>query len=169
MNIPIAVITDLDVKPNDENSVENGKTKKDSKIERKKKKYKGQKVEPFISPYWTLEYCLGLSETLAPYLFEAVKNAVIEMRNDGQSISELTEDFTQKFNGKEQKDIAFEIYNGIILKKKISKSIIAQQLAHIIDKDLKKKLPKIAVNEDDEPIKYLIKAIEYVCGNKNNI
>ncbi|MGR3302364.1 MAG: ATP-dependent nuclease [Candidatus Scalindua sp.] len=165
MNIPIAIITDLDVKPNDENSVENGKTKKDSRTERKKKKYKGQKVEPFISPYWTLEYCLGLFKTLAPYLFEAVKNAVIEMRNDGKSISELTEDFTQKFNGKEQKEIAFEIYNDIILKNKISKSIIAQQLAHIIDEDLKKKPPKIAVNEDDEPIKYLIKAIKYACGN----
>ena len=87
------------------------------------------------------------------------------MRNDGKSISEITEDFTSKFNGKNHKEIAFEIYNDIILSKKISKSIIAQQLAHIIDEDLKKKSPEIAVNEDDEQIEYLIEAIKYACRN----
>lgn len=169
MNIPVAIITDLDIKPDDENIVENGKTKKDSKTEMKKMKYKGQKVETFVSPHWTLEYCLGLSETLAPYLFEAVKNAVIEMRNAGKSISNITDNFTQKFNSKNQKEIAFEIYNDIILNKnkkaRISKPIIAQQLAHIIGEELKKEQPGIAVNNNDEPIKYLIDAIKHACGN----
>ncbi|NIR48548.1 hypothetical protein GWO43_08965 [candidate division KSB1 bacterium] len=97
-------------------------------------------------------------------MFEAVKNSVIEMRNDGKSISEITEDFTSKFAGKNYEEIAFEIYNDIILNKKISKSIISQQLAHIIDEDLKKKPPEIAVNENDESIKYLVDAIKYACS-----
>ncbi len=164
LNIPVAIITDLDVKPEDENIVENGQTKKDLITEKKKIKYEGQKVKTFVSPHWTLEYCLGLSKTLASHLFEAVKNSVIEMRNDGKSISEITEDFTSKFAGKNYEEIAFEIYNDIILNKKISKSIISQQLAHIIDEDLKKKPPEIAVNENDESIKYLVDAIKYACS-----
>jgi putative ATP-dependent endonuclease of OLD family len=57
MNIPVAIITDLDVKPDEELIQENSKTKKDIAKENKENKFNGQTVMTFVSKHWTLEYC----------------------------------------------------------------------------------------------------------------
>lgn len=159
MNIPVAVVTDLDVKPDEESKNENGKTKKAGRRENKENKYNGQKVKTFVSPHWTSEYCIARSEQLAPYLFEAIKAAITEMQNDGRSISGVSESYENFSNGKGQDEVALRMYHDLIVRKKISKAIIAQHLAHILD-------DKDGISEDvlddEDSTKYLIDAIKYV-------
>lgn len=202
MNIPVAVITDIDIKPEEFANQENFKemlNKHINKLKKKingefneiearkkylrrhrivtefnedderesiKKRYGGQKVITFVSKHWTLEYCIALSKKLAPYLFESINKSIQEMGDDGKSISELTGSYKDKFKGKNQNEIAFEIYNEIIIKKQLSKAIIAQHFAEILKEDLKKQ--EIMVSESDEAIKYLIDAIKYAAGKSTN-
>lgn len=158
MNIPVAVVTDLDVKPDEENNMHNGKTKKDAETETKKSKYNGQKVETFVSPHWTLEYCIALSKELSPHLFEAVKGAIKEIKDDGRSITEITDTYTEFSKGKKPETIAFEMYNNLTVKKSISKPIIAQHLARILEKQ---NITESELNDEDST-KYLIDAIKHV-------
>lgn len=88
MNIPVAVITDLDIKPEDENTKTNGKTIKELEIIAKKDKYDGQKVKTFVSPHWTLEYCVSKSKSLAT-AFETVAKEVHPKIVDGCTFEPL--------------------------------------------------------------------------------
>jgi putative ATP-dependent endonuclease of OLD family len=161
MQIPVAVITDLDVQPDQESESPNGKTKKQNTIEAKEKKYNKQKVKTFVSPHWTLEYCIARSETLAPLLFQAVKASIKEMNQDGDSISDdLPESYNDFANGKNQDMIALEMYGNQILRKeqsRISKTILAQHFARIISEE--------NISEEDlnciNSTKYLVDAIKH--------
>lgn len=156
MKIPVAVIRDLDIKPEDED------TKKTKKIEEIENQYNGQGVKVFISPHWTLEYCIALNDKFAPFIFKATKEAVREMRKDRKSISEITEIYKDISNNKTPDQIAFNIYHCLIQEKKVSKTIIAQHLAKLA---LLRKC-KITTSElnDRNSTKYLIDAIQYACG-----
>ncbi|NQS90524.1 AAA family ATPase, partial [Patescibacteria group bacterium] len=72
LELPVAVITDLDLSPDEEGAMDNGETKKEKKTNKKIQKYDGQKVKTFVSPHWTLEYCIGLSECLRKILYKAI-------------------------------------------------------------------------------------------------
>ena len=70
IDIPVSVITDCDVQPWNESKDEDGhKIKKfcDKSVEsedavtRKKAKYSKGSIQGFVSPRWTLEYCIALS------------------------------------------------------------------------------------------------------------
>lgn len=151
MNMPVSIITDIDIKP------ENEGTDLQTKIDEKKAKYSGQKVKAFVSPHWTLEYCLALSDTLAPYLFDSVKQAIVEMRGGDTtySVSEETREYSALPTV--AKERAIEIYKNILLEKQVSKSVVAQQFAHILADEA------IVVNPDEElNLKYLFDAIKYV-------
>ncbi|NLB80710.1 MAG: AAA family ATPase [Clostridiaceae bacterium] len=74
MDLPVAVITDLDIKPNKHKEADpETKTESDfnlmEEINSKKTKYEGDTVKAYISPHWTLEYCIALSPKLAPHLY----------------------------------------------------------------------------------------------------
>jgi putative ATP-dependent endonuclease of OLD family len=163
MNIPVAVITDLDKKPDEYKVVDNdAKTESDfdlkNEISQKERKYDGQVVSTSVSPYWTFEYCIALSEKLREFLFRAIKSAGAEMTEDGYSGRKINEDWGNVADGKDSKKIAFHLYHNLILKKRISKAIIAQHLAEIIEKEDIKKL------ENEQSISYLIEAIQHVTG-----
>lgn len=157
MNIPVALVTDLDVKPEDENQDEGGKTRKAIVMENKEKKYTKQKVKAFVSPHWTLEYCIALSEKLKGHLFEAVKKAGDEMHEDGKAGRKITETWETFLNNKKPEEIAYDIYNNYIAGKRISKPIIAQHFAKILQ------APAISKEEleGEESIAYLLNAIKY--------
>ncbi|MFA5778780.1 MAG: AAA family ATPase [Elusimicrobiota bacterium] len=149
MDIPVAIITDLDIKP-DEYVTKPCKTEKDyivsDKIETKKNKYRAQNIEAFVSPHWTLEYCIASSSKLQPQLIAAIKKAATE-----QEITIVEDEF---------KTITpVHIYQDIILGYKISKTILAQHLAQLLEKDT-------TITRDDLKtdvnIKYLVDAIQYV-------
>ncbi len=144
MDVPVAIITDLDVKPDDESTIiKEGKSKKELKTESKKSKYNGQVVKTFVSPQWTLEYCLFKSANLNSQFEEIVK-----VVHSGTNWSDFEASLTEILNNRG-----------------LNKTEIAYQLAHLLEDDNNKKSPEITVNKSDPAIKYLIEAIEYACGN----
>ncbi len=157
MDLPVAVITDLDIKPNKHKEADpETKTESDfnlmEEINSKKTKYEGDTVKAYISPHWTLEYCIALSPKLAPHLYTALKNAIKELRDDGTSISEIALTYDEFAKDKSPEEIAYVIYQDYICKKKISKAVLAQQFAQVIDKDVSQD----AIKDSPE--------INYLCG-----
>lgn len=154
LNIPVAVVTDLDIKPCDE-AAQNIP----EKIDKKKRKYEGGKVKTFVSPHWTLEYCLALSPNLRNTFFNAIKDAGEEMTADGYDGKKIEDSFQSIYSRMTSAtEIAAEIYKEIMLTKKISKTIVAQYFAKFIDDN---------PSSDylvDESIKYLIDAIKHACN-----
>jgi len=179
MDIPVAVITDLDVEPEEENLPEGGKTKKAIVAERKIKKYNGQRVKTFISPHWTFEYCIASSNILRKLFYKSVLLAFKEQKDYqteeiNKKIDKAINEIDKQFDSwlKDSKYIAPSIYHQILGKEsipglsetKISKSIIAQHFADLLSKNKsisKEKLKK------DKNINYLIDAIKYAAGENS--
>jgi putative ATP-dependent endonuclease of OLD family len=164
MSIPVSVVTDVDVKPTEKNT-KSTKELIEAEIENRARriyeKYNGQTVQAFVSPYWTLEYCLAYSDVLAKIFFEAVKKASKEMNKDGKSIAVITDEY-EIFINDSPEHRAYRIYQEYVLDKKISKSIIAQYFAEglTIAKITKEEILK------NKSVEYLVKAIKHACGNK---
>lgn len=155
LKIPISVITDLDVLPVNET------TEKQPAIAAKNIKYSGQSVQSFISPHWTLEYCIALSDNFRETLFDAIKSAGEEMTRDGYTGKKIPETWSDFTNGLNREEIAEKVHSLVSSKgKKISKVITAQYFA----KSLEAKtgdVEFVSKIKEDKHIKYLIDAIEY--------
>lgn len=171
MGIPVSVVTDLDLKPDDENQQENGKSKKAIAMESKALKYNGQSVKTFVSPNWTLEYCIALSDLLKKLFYNAVLLAFKEQKNYQEkekikTIDEAIKKIDEQFSSWTEDDIALKIYNQILgetqvlglCKEIISKSLIAQHFADILQKDNTITSKSLTA---DANIEYLIDAIKY--------
>ncbi len=176
MNIPVSVITDLDIKPDEFKKID-----KDA-ITEKENKYNGQKVKTFVSSHWTLEYCIARSEKFRKFLYKAVLEALKEQKiNEG--IKDLTKydiaisDIETCFDSWKAKteDIASDIYLQILgeqkisdlCKTKISKAIIAQHFAEILKQEFgEKKLEEDELKkiEEEGMITYMTQAIKYATG-----
>ena len=166
MNIPVSVITDLDIKPELYNTIKpDAKTEKDFNINEKRKekinKYKGQSVNCYVSPKWTLEYCFASSLLLREILFESIKSAGNEMKEDGYTGRRIYKDLATIINSNNIDHIAFKIYQNLMITKQISKAITAQYFAKAIES---KKGDNYFVNalKKDKSVKYLIDAINFV-------
>jgi len=70
IDIPVSVITDCDVQPWNESKDEDGhkikefcdkSVESEDAVTRKKAKYSKGSIQGFVSPRWTLEYCIALS------------------------------------------------------------------------------------------------------------
>nr|QNO45404.1 hypothetical protein PLMKAGEE_00001 [Methanosarcinales archaeon ANME-2c ERB4] len=183
MGMPVAIITDCDIKPN-RYYEDNGKDVPDSEyleqikraIVKKQDAYTGRPVKTFVSPYWTLEYVIALSDFKKEF-YRAVLQAG-KIKNSNQiglteaKEDEINKDVETKF--KEWRDgkfsdekIAFEIYNNFIIGKEISKAIIAQCFAKILSEyfdreDIAKKLL------GDDKFGYIIDAINYATSENVN-
>lgn len=163
LDLPVSLITDLDVLPDSEAEVipPATETRKFLKAKGKQSKYDGGKVKTFVSPHWTLEYCIALSPHLRQHFFNAIVMAGDEMTLDGYTGKKVTEDW-ETFSGvKSSETIAFEMYTGFIKNgKAISKSIIAQNFASILD-SLPNETFDIGALKTDESLQYLFNAITY--------
>lgn len=142
MDIPVAVVTDCDVREYEENGndyqkKDNIDSERENKIiEIKSKSF--ENVKYFVAPHWTLEYCLNLSDTLKQEFQKIVKS--IHTRGSWNS------DF--------EKELARKLIIG-----KLEKTEIAYKLANYLDS-----LENIPLEESDT-ICYLKKAIKYAAGN----
>lgn len=142
MNIPVAVVTDCDVREYEVNgneyerkdNIDSERGTKISEIESKS----SQNVKYFVAPRWTLEYCLNLSDTLKQEFQKIVKS--IHTRSGWDS------DFEKELAGK-------------LIRQTLNKTRIAYELANYLDG-----LENISLEENDT-ICYLKKAIEYAAGN----
>lgn len=142
MDIPVAVVTDCDVREyeldgNEYERKDNIDSERKSKINEIESK-SFENVKYFVAPHWTLEYSLFLSQSLTDKFQEIVKS--IHTRGGWNS------DF--------EKELARKLIIG-----KLEKTEIAYKLANYLDS-----LENIPLEESDT-ICYLKKAIEYAAGN----
>jgi putative ATP-dependent endonuclease of the OLD family len=194
MNIPVAIVSDLDDKPIEycqskefaddlnkcmKKAQEKGKTDSQAKIkqtlmkkhkitpefdsvnekERKKAKYTGQSVKAFISPHWTLEYCIALSPKLCPILFQAIVMAGRELDADGQKGKIIRETWEEFSESQSNEQIAFNLYNQFIGDgKSLSKPIIAQHFSKLLEEDSELDSQDLT---SDPNINYLVEAIKH--------
>lgn len=171
LDLPVSVITDIDILPDEYKSVDGEKkTESDFVLPEEEKKikakYGGQGVKAFVSPHWTLEYCLALNSDLREHLFEAIKAAGEEQKNDGRSGKQVPDTYEDFLRGKDDKTFAFDLYYSYIKAgKRISKSIIAQQMAERIKND--RAITKEQI-ESDPNISYLIEAIKHASEQNTN-
>lgn len=140
MNVPVSIITDLDIKPDEENLDDEGETKKVKAIKENQVKFDEDKVKSFTSPHWTLEYCLFKSN----YLSDSFQ-AIVKGIHTGTNWDNFEQALSEKLNNKGLK-----------------KTEIADQLAQKIEDD-----SAIIINPEDEndTINYIVKAIKHACRN----
>ncbi|AIZ43054.1 ATP-dependent nuclease [Cellulophaga baltica] len=153
MTIPVAVITDSDIrdyKKNGDDFVKRDAATVLQETTNKIAKIKGkadQNVKYFLAPNWTLEYSLFKSTSLTMLFQRVVKDIVhkkIIWGNFEKVLAERLIDKSKKFN----------------------KTKIAYEMAHAIDEDLGKEVRSIIISEDEaDTVNYLIKAIKYAAGN----
>jgi len=165
MGVPVAVVTDNDIVPGI------GLTTKEIEARRKEKeaRYDGQSVKTFISPIWTLEFDICVSG-LKRLFYKAVLQAEkIQNSNEIGLTDGKKEDIDQKvetdfesWGSDDGAKIAGKIYGDYILKKNISKAIIAQCFAEILNAEERQKLKKQILG--DQYLKYLIDSINHACG-----
>lgn len=179
-NIPVACLTDLDINTSD--YIYNGGISEDYKVKRQVKKsgivgrLDGQVVRTFVSPYWTLEHDIALSE-LRPLLMKAILQAKKIQKSDKHGLTdkknEVVENeiksLTTSWKEKNYTDfqIAHDIYTNLITKEsnKISKAIIGQCFATLIEEyEDKEELKKIILR--DKKLSYLVEAITYATSQR---
>ncbi|SFM21629.1 putative ATP-dependent endonuclease of the OLD family [Bacillus sp. 5mfcol3.1] len=175
-NIPVACVTDLDIDTNeyisDEGLSEAYKEKRQEKQASIVKRYDGQLVRTFVSPYWTLEHDIALSE-LRPLLLKAILQAKKIQNSDKYGLTDEKnagiEEEIKIINASWKKknynnfQIAHDIYKNLITPKnnKISKAIIAQCFANLIEEYADKEELKQNILRD-EKLRYLVEAITHV-------
>lgn len=188
VDLPVAVITDLDLKPVEYEALKgitNEKTKRKNfcisaftpeEIERHKSKriydQRDQNVRTFISPFWTFEYCLARS-CLKKLFYKSVLLALKEQKlsqriRNIENYQRAVDSIETYFNNwtDDENSIALDIYLQILgeqkvlnlCKEQLSKAIIAQQFAKLIEKDTNIEKESL---ESDPNLSYLLNAIKY--------
>lgn len=165
MKIPIAVITDSDIREYEKQLIldDSGKPFKDGngknqyefvkidvlhKAQLEIAKINGNSennVQYFPAPNWTLEYSLFKSESLTT-VFQSIAKSI-------HTGTDWNTDF--------EKALAEKLIN-----KGLKKTEISYQLANAVDEDLTKEVRTIPISEDIiDTVNYLVKAIKYATGN----
>jgi len=180
MDIPVSLITDVDVKPMKCKPTikESGttreltevelETKRITTISDKETKYP-EPIKSFIAPYWTLEYTIALS-CLSKIFYQAIYICWKSKNKDYVYTKEEKQSFIEDANreyckwledDKNIEEIAYKIYKETLLDKQISKAVVAQVFSQLLNEvDL-----TLYDIPSDTKLKYLVDAIEYVTGN----
>jgi putative ATP-dependent endonuclease of the OLD family len=179
LNIPVSIVTDLDLKPSEyagalqmtnqetlrKNFIISGFSTQEIQQHRQAKEITDASgvVRTFVAPFWTLEYCISMCPGIRQPFFKSVLLALKEQRISAgvqnlQRLDNRIQNIQNEFNNwtDPNQDIAFHIYYHCILKKNISKAIIAQQFARLIIEE------NIDLQTNNAPISYLLDAINHV-------
>ncbi len=225
LNKKIAIITDMDLRPDEyknnpniqkqlewiikeeeinsilkKNNILTWFNDDEVKIERENKNINKQWIKTFLTDdeNWTLEYSLWLFPKFQYFLLEAVKKSIVDMRKDTNTTYSRweetksidppewfrVEEWSQEEETVEKitwddKEIAFTIYNDIMLKKQVSKSVVAQYFSEFLEDEI----DKIKLNADwsiennwnifkkenfdsESSVSYLINAIKYATNQE---
>lgn len=178
LKIPVACITDNDIRPQKyrdevDPSIKssNDYTPEETVVHRNKKasSLDGQGVKTFISPNWTLEYdiCLG---NLSKLFYKAVLRAEKIQNSDKigltqEKINDVNKNVATDFKkwrqeGLDKPEIAFTIYYSTMIKKEISKAIVAQCFADLLMQFNGRPMMRKTILSDDK-LKYIVDAINY--------
>lgn len=190
----VALITDVDIKPieaaerakfpdpaSPEQTVERPYTAQEiasriaAAMQSKTTKYNEQVVCTYVSPYWTLEYCIARSIKLRKLFYQSVLQALREQKQD-EGVQNLTaydnaiDQIDTHFNNwqEPEEQIAFAIMQHIltgansvgVAKDEISKSIIAQHFARNLSDD-----SVITNYRTETSLNYIFEAIDYASNN----
>ncbi|MDE7176477.1 MAG: AAA family ATPase [Lachnospiraceae bacterium] len=152
IGIPVSVVTDCDVKPNYNDSVETGIEEFDFReqesleaVKEKENRYSVGTVKGFIAPRWTLEYCLAmscLSERFhrAIYYGKKIRNSntySLTLKKIMKANQEAAEEY-KKWNSMPKEERAYKIYHLMLdgNDKSGLKAIVAQSLASLLKWDI---------------------------------
>ncbi|MGL2963833.1 ATP-dependent nuclease [Flavobacterium sp. RSB2_4_14] len=150
LNIPVAIITDLDNRPEtkDDSFCEVKKVKKESTLKELEKEFKDTKVLMSYTSNWTLEWCLYKSNALSNLFKESVSDV-----HSGTGEFKDGKFIETKFISKLRKNKGHS---------PIDKVEVASILAKKIEEDV---LITKELIEKDEYLKYLINAIKHACND----
>ncbi|MBK7094441.1 MAG: AAA family ATPase [Saprospiraceae bacterium] len=156
MNIPISVVTDLDIRPDEHGVFDTAKELgKRNNIKADFQEFNATDVKLEIAKQWTLEWCLFKAPSLSTLFKEAVAK-----------VHSKTDEFKKDQNDSYKPDFQKKLIQKLSKKEgtsHIDKVAVANTLAEKISNN------KPILDENDEFLKYLIDAIKHVCGvNGNN-
>lgn len=124
-------------------------------------------IKSFIAPHWTLEYSIARSVLSKPF-WSAVylcwktkgKDYVYMLDDKLKFTREAEQQYSEWVRDKLSADeIAYNIYKETLLNKKLSKAVVAQVFAQILDEGGSLNI------KSDQDLKYLVHAIEYATGS----
>lgn len=182
MDIPVAIVTDMDVVPEEwEDKGSRSPTAEEvSEVRAKKRKWASDTFDAgvtkaFIARNWTLEYDIALDPAFAKLFYasvlwaEKLSNAKTGEPQEGKAAeveAKAEGDFEQweidwGDDPRKREKIAFEIYKKVMLDKDISKAITAQVFARkLIECKRREKLAAAILKS--KHLKYLVDAICHV-------
>ena len=196
LNIRIAIVTDCDVKveKRDDGSIDSFDSKTQDAIQRKQKFYNQEGIKTFVSPNWTFEYSIGLSD-LRNDLHRAILEAGKVSNSNRypltpETIAAIDADIANDPNSKSKgHEYAYYLYQQKLLDGNMSKAVVAQCLAaelrkkivvgpefagdEMFDVDLfrkridsEKRAELKTLIEHDEKLRYIVDAIKYATGTE---
>jgi putative ATP-dependent endonuclease of OLD family len=156
MGINVALVTDMDVKPQEwTDSSGHASTEEEIKAAKSNRwqslvDFKNEEVEVFVSPNWTLEYEISLSSFRKEFYkamlwAEKMSNSQSGMPQEskaGEVDAMVGADFAKwlecwNSDPRKNEKIAFELYKRTMLEKRISKAVTAQVFAEHLEDRLK--------------------------------
>lgn len=140
INLPVAIITDVDIKPDAEIDPQTGANLLQKKLTNLTGKFTSQNVRAFVSPKWTSEFCFWKSPSLGN-TFKGITKAVHPQIDDNDFENNLVDKLT---------------------KRTFDKVEVASRLASSLYSDQGNVIP---IDPADPFINYLIDAIKYASGN----
>lgn len=152
LNIPVAVVTDLDNKPDEKGQFpeEDRKNKEQSKINNFNFGEQNN-IKLYLAKEWTLEWCLYKSSTLT----ELFKESVLEVHSKTKEYQKKGDEFQDSFEKKLIK----------ALKKEASK-LDKLEIANILASKLGNS--EVNLNLNCPYLKYLIDAIKHTCRQNDD-
>ena len=150
MDVPVSVITDCDIQPYDESEDETGHKIKvfcekpeesETAVTAKAAKYNTGSIRGFVSPRWTLEYCIALS-FLKDEFHRAINYGKKIKNSDKYTLTSdkiiaadrETEEQISRWNGCSEAERAYKLYTLMLdgSGKSGLKSIVAQCLSSML-------------------------------------
>ena len=182
MGIPVAVVTDMDVKPEEWKDEDGNSPTADEVSEARAERLKwaqeafdNGEAKAFVAQHWTLEYDIALDSTFAGPFYESVlwaeklSNAKTGEPREGKADevkAKANADFERWGNDwaadpRKRGKMAFEIYKTTMLDKNISKAVTAQVFARRLA-DCKQRDNLATAIMKSKHLKYIVDAICHV-------
>lgn len=155
LDIPVSIVSDLDVRPDETNNQFNN-TEEESKrmsIKENFNSFDGSTIQLFVAKQWTLEWCIYKSSISDIFkdIIAKVHSETVEFKRD--EYGNYTTDFEIKLINKLKKSKG---NSGV------DKVKVATELAELLDDT------SILIKQSDNYLMYLVDAIKHACNANEN-
>ena len=154
IDIPVSVVTDLDIRPKKEDGTFDTvkETDKKTTIKTNFSDFEETNVKLHIAKQWTLEWCLYKSSSLS----NIFKDSVSEIHSGTTEFNKVEENYKPEFETK---------FIDKLAKREGTSTIDKVAIAGVLAENISEKAD-LTINENDEYLKYLIDAIKHACRVK---